>query len=218
MRLEWQLFKEVGNMRCPNCGAPDSRVTDSRDTGEDIRRRRECTECGVRFTTYERIQHAGVIVAKRDGRREEFNRDKLLRSIRLACIKRPFPTGALDKLVEEIESDLHRLGRAEVPASVIGDAALHRLRDLDPVAYVRYASVYRDFDDLDGFVNEIREYQTTDLDASSASQTSQLELIPNEFALPPKQRAKRGRRPGISRPTPSADEVSLASQNGLPLH
>jgi len=192
-------------MRCPNCGAPDSRVTDSRDTGEEIRRRRECAQCEVRFTTYERIQHATLMVAKRDGRREEFDREKLLRSIRLASVKRPLPTGALDKLVEEIDSDLQRLGRSEVPASVIGDAALARLRGLDSVAYVRYASVYRDFDTLDGFIQEIQEYQTSDEDASAA-QTAQLELIPNEFALRPKPKARRGRRPGISMPPQEAPE------------
>jgi len=199
-------------MRCPNCGAPDSRVTDSRDTGEEIRRRRECAACGVRFTTYERIQHAALVVAKRDGRREEFDRAKLLRSIRLACVKRPLPTGALDKLVEEIDSDLQRLGRAEVPASVIGDAALRRLRQIDSVAYVRYASVYRDFDDLDGFVREIREYHSADEEEQDAASSAQLELIPNEYALPPKQRARRGRRPGITKPeiAPS-DEASATS-------
>ena len=202
-------------MRCPNCGAPDSRVTDSRDTGEQIRRRRECAQCGVRFTTYERIQYAALLVAKRDGRREEFNREKLLRSIRLACVKRPLPTGLLDKLVEEIESDLQRLGRAEVPASVIGDAALHRLRELDPVAYIRYASVYRDFDDLDGFVHEIRDYQASDGEVESATPSAQLELIPNEFELPPKPTARRGRRPGITRPAePAPDgEAQPASAN-----
>jgi transcriptional repressor NrdR len=187
-------------MRCPNCGAPDSRVTDSRDTGEEIRRRRECAQCGVRFTTYERIQRAALVVVKRDGRREEFNLEKLSRSIRLACVKRPLPTGSLDKLVEEIESDLQRLGRAEVPAAVIGDATLKRLRDLDPVAYVRYASVYRDFEDLDGFISEIRDYQAAGGSRGSSASSGQLELIPNEYALPPKPRAKRGRRPGISRP------------------
>ncbi|MDA0798757.1 MAG: transcriptional regulator NrdR [Chloroflexi bacterium] len=199
-------------MRCPNCGAPDSRVTDSRDTGEEIRRRRECAACGVRFTTYERIQRAALVVAKRDGRREEFDRAKLLRSIRLACVKRPLPTGALDKLVEEIDSDLQRLGRAEVPASVIGDAALRRLRQIDSVAYVRYASVYRDFDDLDGFVREIREYHSADEEEQAAASSAQLELIPNEYALPPKQRARRGRRPGITKPeiAPS-DEASATS-------
>lgn len=201
-------------MRCPNCGAPDSRVTDSRDTGEEIRRRRECAACGVRFTTYERIQHPSLTVAKRDGRREDFNREKLLRSIRLACVKRPLPTGALDKLVEEIDSDLQRLGRAEVPASVIGDAALRRLRQIDPVAYVRYASVYRDFDDLDGFVREIRDYQSVDEVEQASASSAQLELIPNEYAIPPKQRAKRGRRPGITKPgLLASDETTVTSSN-----
>jgi len=202
-------------MRCPHCGAPDSRVTDSRDTGEEIRRRRECSACSVRFTTYERIQHAALVVAKRDGRREEFNREKLLRSIRLACVKRPLPTGALDKLAEEIESDLQRLGRAEVPAAVIGDAALKRLRDIDSVAYVRYASVYRDFDDLEGFIKEIREYQSADEEIQAAAAAAQLELIPNEFALPPKPKARRGRRPSITMPNtaPQGDETSAPSSN-----
>jgi len=198
-------------MRCPNCGAPDSRVTDSRDTGEEIRRRRECAACGVRFTTYERIQRAALVVAKRDGRREEFDPPKLLRSIRLACVKRPLPTGALDKLVEEIGSDLQRLGRAEVPASVIGDAALRRLREIDSVAYIRYASVYRDFDDLQGFVREIREYHNAGEEEQAAASSAQLELIPHEYALPPKQRARRGRRPGITKPgiKPPSESSSL---------
>ena len=195
-------------MRCPHCGAPDSKVTDSRDTGEEIRRRRECIQCGVRFTTYERVQHAALMVVKRDGRREEFNREKLLRSIRLACVKRPLPTGTLEKLVDEIEGDLQRLGRAEVPVAVIGDAALARLRDVDPVAYVRYASVYKDFDTLDGFVREVQAYQTGGSEAAKPS-SSQLELIPNEFAIPPKPRAKRGRRPGIS--TPASRQAAAAS-------
>ena len=192
-------------MRCPHCSAPDSRVTDSRDTGEEIRRRRECAECGVRFTTYERVQHAALVVAKRDGRREEFNREKLLRSIQIACVKRPLPTGALEKLADEIENDLSRLGRAEVPSSVIGGAALSRLQDVDPVAYVRYASVYRDFDTLEGFIRAVREYRTTDDADSVPSGVSQLELIPNEYRIPPKPRAKRGRRPGMTGPTHAAE-------------
>ena len=105
------------------------------------------------------------------------------------------------KLVEEIEGDLQRMGRTEVPASVIGDAALARLKGLDPVAYVRYASVYRDFDSLDGFVKEIREYEASDDVVKSGSDDSQLELIPNEYAIPPKPKAKRGRRPGITEPS-----------------
>ena len=192
-------------MRCPNCQGPETRVTDSRDTGEDIRRRRECLNCGVRFTTYERIQHAALAVAKRDGRREEFDREKLLRSVRLACVKRPLPTGALEKLVDEIENDLQRLGRAEVPASVIGDTVLTRLRTLDPVAYVRYASVYRDFDSLEGFVEEIQRYQQDDKLDSERPSSGQLELIPKEFVIPPRPRARRGRRPRITVPAPGPE-------------
>lgn len=186
-------------MHCPNCGDPNTRVTDSRDTGQDIRRRRECGRCGVRFTTYERIQHPTLQVIKRDGRRDEFDPQKLLRSIRLACTKRPLPTGAIEKLVSEIENDLQDLGKAEVPATVIGDLALGRLRHLDPVAYVRYASVYRDFDTLDGFIEEIREYQATGGSASD-QEVSQLSLIPNEFAVPAKRTGRRGRRPGMTQP------------------
>ncbi len=187
-------------MRCPSCQAPETRVTDSRDTGQEIRRRRECLKCGVRFTTYERIQHAALVVAKRDGRREEFDREKLLRSIRLACVKRPLPTGAIEKLADESESDLGRLGRAEVPATVIGDTVLARLRAMDPVAYVRYASVYRDFDSLEGFIEEIQQYHATDEGAAEQKASGQLELIPNEFAIPPRPRARRGRRPRITAP------------------
>ena len=186
-------------MHCPNCGDPNTRVTDSRDTGQDIRRRRECVRCGVRFTTYERIQHATLQVIKRDGRRDEFDKQKLLRSIRLACTKRPLPSGTLEKLVGEIENDLQDLGKAEVPASVIGDLTLERLRQLDPVAYVRYASVYRDYDTLDGFIEEIREFQSTGALSSNES-VSQLTLIPNEFAVPVKRTGRRGRRPSMTRP------------------
>ncbi len=195
-------------MHCPNCGDPNTRVTDSRDTGQDIRRRRECGRCGVRFTTYERIQHATLQVVKRDGRRDEFDPQKLLRSIRLACTKRPLPTGAIEKLASEIENDLQDLGKAEVPASVIGDLALERLRQLDPVAYVRYASVYRDFDTLDGFIQEIREYQATG-GLASEQEVSQLSLIPNEFAVPSKRTGRRGRRPSMTQPLP--DSAATAS-------
>ena len=196
---------EAPSMRCPKCESPETRVTDSRDTGQEIRRRRECLKCGVRFTTYERVQHAALAVVKRDGRREEFDQEKLLRSIRLACVKRPLPTGALEKLVGEIESDLQRLGRAEVPASVIGDTVLSRLRAMDPVAYVRYASVYRDFDSLEGFVSEIQQYQAVDSTDAERSPSGQLELIPNEFAIPPRPRARRGRRPRITSPADSRE-------------
>ncbi|MBI67433.1 MAG: transcriptional regulator NrdR [Chloroflexi bacterium] len=185
-------------MRCPKCNAPDSRVTDSRDTGQEIRRRRECSECGSRFTTYERLQSAALQVIKRDGRRDSFDGEKLLRSVRLACVKRPLPGGTLEKLVEDIESDLQALGKNEIPAFVIGQTTLARLREIDPVAYVRYASVYRDFDTLDGFIKEIQQYQINDVSANTSS--SQLELIPNEFAIPRKPKARRGRKPSINVP------------------
>ena len=187
-------------MNCPHCGASDSRVTDSRETADGIRRRRECLSCGVRYTTYERVQGSILMVAKRDGRREEFNREKLLRSVRLACAKRPLPTGALEKAVDEIESDLGRLGRAEVPTQAVGEMVVVKLRDLDRVAYIRYASVYRDFDDLDEFRSEIEAIQTEAEESERVPAESQLTLIPDELAAPPKPRARRGRRPGVSRP------------------
>ena len=185
-------------MRCPHCGAPETRVTDSRDTGHEIRRRRECAQCGIRFTTYERVQHAALQVVKRDNRREEFDKEKLLRSVRLACVKRPLPSGALEKLVQDIETDLHKLGKTEVPTAVIGETALARLRALDPVAYVRYASVYRGFDTLDGFVKEIQEFQAAE--PADTGRSSQLELIPNEYAIPSKRSGRRGRRPSMTSP------------------
>lgn len=186
-------------MRCPHCGDADSRVTDSRDTGNEIRRRRECSACGARFTTYERVQQAALMVEKRDGRREEFNREKISRSIRLACVKRPLPTGSVEKLIDEIESDLQRIGRAEVKASRVGEIAMERLKGLDPVAYLRYASVYRDFADLDMFLREIQAIEAPDADEDDA--VSQLALIPNESAAPPKPRTRRGRRPSVTVPT-----------------
>ena len=178
-------------MRCPHCGNPESRVTDSRDNGNEIRRRRECSECGARFTTYERVQHAALMVEKRDGRREEFSREKISRSIRLACVKRPLPTGSVEKLIDEIQSDLLRIGRAEVKASRVGEIAMERLKDLDPVAYLRYASVYRDFADLDMFLREIQAIET-------------LEPETDQSAAPPKPKAKRGRRPTLSVPSSQA--------------
>jgi transcriptional repressor NrdR len=185
-------------------------VTDSRDTGDEIRRRRECAKCGVRFTTYERIQRAALMVVKRDGRREDFNREKLLRSIRLACVKRPLPTGVIEKMVDEIESDLQRLGRAEVPATVIGDATLDKLRTVDTVAYIRYASVYRDFDDVTGFIQEVQALQEEEQADAQRAMASQLPLIPNEYQIPPKPKARRGRRPSMTQPLrePAATEAS----------
>ncbi len=194
-------------MRCPQCGEPDTRVTDSRDSGPEIRRRRECANCGGRFTTYERVQPDVLTVVKRDGRREEFSREKLLRSIQTACVKRPIPSGQLEKLTHEIEGDLRRPGKSEVPTAAIGDAALARLCALDAVAYLRYASVYRNYDSPDGFIEEVEALRQSERDAGGG--TNQLELIPNEFAASARRRARRGRRPSMTAP-------ALAANNPLP--
>lgn len=144
-------------MKCPFCGSIDSRVVDSRDTeaGDAIRRRRECLVCERRFTTYERIDEMPLLVAKRDGRNEVFDRDKLLRGLVRACVKRDIPLLRLEQLVDEIENRL-RQGRGEpVPSAAIGEHALRLLRALDKVAYVRFASVYRQFDDVEEFQEEL---------------------------------------------------------------
>jgi transcriptional repressor NrdR len=185
-------------MRCPYCGSTESRVTDSRETDDGIRRRRECSHCGARFTTYERVQSATLMVAKRDNRREEFNRDKLLHSIRIACAKRPLPTGALEKAVDEIETELQQSGRAEVPAALIGEMVTSRLRDLDRVAYIRYASVYRDFDDLEEFTSEIETLRGTSKGGQQDASAGQLRLLPEEPAA--QRRPRRGRRPRMTLP------------------
>ena len=175
-------------MHCPYCNHSESKVIDSREAPEGVRRRRECIQCGLRFTTYERIQTTALMVAKRDGRREEFNRDKLTGSIVKACVKRPLPTGTIDKLVDDIEADLQRLGRAEILSSRLGEMVMERLRGLDRVAYIRFASVYRDFADIESFKQEVEALQEA-LDRHVPD--PQLPLMPEE---PPPQR-RRGRRP-----------------------
>jgi len=135
-------------MKCPYCGETETKVIDSRSLGEEVRRRRQCLKCSARFTTYERLQSRNLFVIKKDERREEFNRDKLLSGIRKACEKRPLPTGAIDKLVDDIEAEIYRLGKAEIPSSIIGDMVMERLETLDHIAYIRFASVYREFTDI----------------------------------------------------------------------
>ncbi len=146
-------------MRCPYCGTADSRVLDSRpaEEGNSVRRRRECGECGKRFTTYERVDELPLIVVKKDGRREFFNRQKLLAGLTTACQKRPIPTNLLDQMAEEIERDLKNNADREVQSSDIGEQVVVRLRDLDEVAYVRFASVYHEFRDVQGFMREIEQ-------------------------------------------------------------
>jgi transcriptional repressor NrdR len=144
-------------MRCPHCSYEDSKVTDSREVEDGIRRRRECRRCGVRFTTYERVQSTALMVSKRDGRREEFNREKLLAGIRKACAKRPVESRVIERLVGDIEAELQHLGRAEVPATILGEMVMERLKDLDRVAYIRYASVYREFNDIESFERAVKD-------------------------------------------------------------
>ncbi len=143
-------------MRCPFCSNEESKVIDTRESEEAIRRRRECLACGRRFTTYERVALATLMVIKQDSRREPFNRQKLLDGIVRACAKRPVPMDAIESTVDSIEMQLHGLGRNEVESQQIGQLVMERLRTLDDVAYVRFASVYRKFADLDTLASEIQ--------------------------------------------------------------
>ena len=144
-------------MKCPFCHARDSRVIDSREVvgGESIRRRRECVVCARRFTTYERIELAGLVVVKKDGRRQEFDPSKLRQKLRVALTKRPVGEREIEALVQRVEADLHALGTSEVPSSAIGESVLRHLKELDEVAYIRFASVYRQFADLDDLRREV---------------------------------------------------------------
>ncbi|MEW6487365.1 MAG: transcriptional regulator NrdR [Thermodesulfobacteriota bacterium] len=147
-------------MRCPFCGEKEDRVIDSRVSreGDAIRRRRECVECGRRFTTYERVEEVLPLVVKKDGRREAFDRLKIRSGLTRACEKRPIPAEALDRIVDGIEARLQEEGRKEVPSDEIGEAVMEALRGLDPVAYVRFASVYRQFRGVDEFTDALRDF------------------------------------------------------------
>ncbi|NLG84302.1 MAG: transcriptional repressor NrdR [Firmicutes bacterium] len=144
-------------MRCPFCGHLESRVLDTRslEGGVAIRRRRECLACARRFTTYERAEERPLFVIKKDGRREQFDRGKILAGLRKACEKRPIPATVLEDLVERIEYELRARGMREVPTREIGERLMEELRRLDEVAYVRFASVYREFKDLETFHREL---------------------------------------------------------------
>ena len=143
-------------MRCPYCGKEQNKVIDTRESDETIRRRRQCTECNRRYTTYERVAQTGLMVIKQDLRREAFDRQKLLGGLIKACAKRPVSMEAIEKLVDEIEMELHAVGKSEVDSQKIGQMVMERLRTLDDVAYVRFASVYRRFADLDSLAVEIQ--------------------------------------------------------------
>ncbi|MDX1643129.1 MAG: transcriptional regulator NrdR [Thermoanaerobaculia bacterium] len=145
-------------MKCPYCGDTDDRVVDSRESrgATTIRRRRECTACGRRYTTYEEVEDIRFLVVKRDGSRQEFDRRKLLEGLRKACEKRPVSAKALDDIVEQVEAKLHESEDREISTREIGETIMSQLSELDQVAYVRFASVYRKFEDIDAFMDELR--------------------------------------------------------------
>jgi len=148
-------------MRCPKCGCLDDKVIDSRTSreGATIRRRRECLQCQFRFTTYEEIEHEGLMVLKRDGRREEFSRDKLLSGIRKACQKRPVSPQVIESAVERICNELADRYEREIPCAAIGERVMDALREIDEVAYVRFASVYRRFQEAADFVHAVQKLE-----------------------------------------------------------
>jgi len=146
-------------MRCPYCGYNATRVIDKRnnEAGDVVRRRRECLKCKKRFTTYERVEQIGIIVIKKDKTRERFNRDKLLKGIIKACEKRPISIEKIEKLADEVESELMKEKDIEIPSKLIGKIVMEKLKKLDKVAYIRFASVYREFKDVGEFVKEVKK-------------------------------------------------------------
>ena len=143
-------------MKCPFCGNTESRVKDSRDVGDAIHRRRECDQCKGRFSTYERVEKSQLMIVKRDQRREPFDRQKLLVGISKACEKRPLSVAEIENVVEEIDQELYRQGKQELPSSVIGELVMERLRHMDKIAYIRFASVYRSFNDVETMLEELQ--------------------------------------------------------------
>ena len=148
-------------MRCPFCANLEDRVVDSRESreGDVIRRRRECAKCERRFTSYEKIEIPTFQVVKRDQRREAFDRAKLMQGLQVACRKRPVPQGQLESIADAIEQSMADAGEREISTQRLGTMVMDRLRDLDPVAYVRFASVYRRFEDVDAFVKELNRFK-----------------------------------------------------------
>ena len=147
-------------MKCPYCGYPDTRVIDSRpaDDNNSIRRRRSCDECGKRFTTYEKVETIPLIVIKKDDNREQFDRAKIEAGVLRACYKRPVSAEQIKKTVDEIEVEVVNREDKEIPSSIIGEIVMEKLKNLDPVAYVRFASVYREFKDVNTFMEELKTF------------------------------------------------------------
>ena len=188
-------------MRCPYCECTNTKVVDSRESGASIRRRRECALCGRRFTTYERVQTKSMMVVKRDGRREEFSRDKLWASLTKACAKRPLAVGSIDRMIDDIEANLSEQGKAEFPSQSIGEMVMGRLSDMDQVAYIRFASVYLDFNDVESFKVEIDALLETGNSRNGHPDISQLELIDGDI--------NAGKRPVEEHPPQAQSEPSV---------
>ena len=178
------------DVNCPYCGHIDSKVIDSRDVSDGVRRRRQCLECESRFTTYERLQPASLFVIKKDTRREEYDRDKLLNGVRKACEKRPLEAGTVESIVDDIEADLYQTGRTEVSTRTIGDMVMTRLKKLDHIAYIRFASVYREFEDI----TTLKEEVDTLADNIILNSADQLPLIPTEEMTAIAKSQRRSRR------------------------
>jgi transcriptional repressor NrdR len=163
-------------MKCPFCGSQQNRVIDSRlsKDGHVIRRRRECDGCGSRFTTYERVEEIMPMVIKKDGNRVSYDRQKILSGLRKACEKRPVPVSVVETMVDELERELQDVGEKEVLSSYIGERLMERLREVDAVAYVRFASVYRSFRDVNEFFDELKHLlaQRASIEADAAGGSS----------------------------------------------
>lgn len=146
-------------MKCPYCGSEDTRVTDSRPVEESnsIRRRRQCDHCGKRFTTYEKIETIPLVVIKKDSTRQQYDRAKIEAGVMRACYKRPIPVADIQKMIDAIETELYNRGTGEVKSSEIGEMVMEGLKELDPVTYVRFASVYREFKDVGTFMDELKK-------------------------------------------------------------
>jgi len=176
-------------MKCPHCGFEDSKVLDSRDIDDGVRRRRQCLSCDSRFTTYERIQKSSLFVVKKDKRREIFDKGKLLNGIRKAFEKRPIAANVIDKVADDIESELYKEGRSEVPSTVIGDMVMAHLKKLDHIAYIRFASVYREFADITKLKQEVDNLAHGE---SKTVLSAQLPLLPdNGIEIAVKERVRQ---------------------------
>jgi transcriptional repressor NrdR len=183
-------------VNCPFCEQSDTKVIDSRPDSDGIRRRRECMDCDQRFTTIERAELGGVAIVKKDGQREEFDREKIISGVRKACEKRPIPSGAIETMADEIETAVRAQNKAEVPSTYIGELVMERLKELDHIAYIRFASVYRAFADVDELEQELEALKAGW--KRSGVPPDQMALLPEDQPKPTKPRILRVRRPKTS--------------------